>query len=389
MAREPAATIVTRVYEPEGGAAAFRLANLARALERRGFTVTVLTTRAPGAKRSTATVKRFPVLRDRSGAVRGYVQYLSFDIPLFFRLLFHRRPDVVIVEPPPTTGVVARMVCGLRRIPYSYYSADVATAALRSVRVPRFVARTVEAMERWALRGARVVLAISEGVVRELGALGIDERRITVVGTGIDTEKFTAHGDAVELDAPYLVYAGTMSEFQGAGIFVEAFARVAPERPDARLVFIGGGVEVDRITRSAAALGDRVTFSPYVPADEAARWMRGAVASLASVRPGHGYDFAFPTKALASASCGTPVIFAGAGPLRDVVRERRLGWSTDWNADAVAAAMREALDRGRIPLDADAVHGVESEYSLRAVADRAAAAIQQSIGPAGRAQHLN
>ena len=51
-------------------------------------------------------MRTFPVLRDRNGYVRGYLPYLSFDLPLILRLLFARRPSVVVVEPPPTTGAI-------------------------------------------------------------------------------------------------------------------------------------------------------------------------------------------------------------------------------------------------------------------------------------------
>ncbi|HEX2248047.1 MAG TPA: glycosyltransferase WbuB, partial [Arthrobacter sp.] len=80
--------VATRIYAPEAGAAAYRLAATVRALVETGHDVTVLTTRAPkdpsssahgAAARSAegtpaakpAKLKRWPVLRDKTGAVRG------------------------------------------------------------------------------------------------------------------------------------------------------------------------------------------------------------------------------------------------------------------------------------------------------------------------------
>src|SRR5690606_39527813 len=77
-------------------------------------------------------VRRARVLRDSSGYVRGYLPYLSFDVPAALRLLTVRRPDVVVVEPPPTTGVVVRLVCALRRVPYVYYRSEEHTSELQS-----------------------------------------------------------------------------------------------------------------------------------------------------------------------------------------------------------------------------------------------------------------
>nr|WP_221234284.1 glycosyltransferase family 4 protein [Terrimesophilobacter mesophilus] len=374
------ATIATRVYEPEAAAAAYRLGNLTRALERLGYRVTVLTTKSPGARRSSTRVRRWPVLRDRSGAVRGYLQYLSFDVPLLFRLLFGPRADVVVAEPPPTTGVVTRIACAMRRVPYVYFSADVMSSALTAVKVSGIVRRAVTAMERWALRGAAEILAISDGVRNELEQLGTDPAKISVIGTGIDTALFSPDGEAEDAEPPYFLYAGTMSEFQGAAVFVDAFELVAAEHPDARLVMFGGGVDIDLLTAKAAPLGNRVAFPGFVDAEVVARWTRGATASLASVRPGQGYDFAFPTKTLASVSCGTPVVFAGVGPLRELVTDHNLGWSVDWDARQVAGAMLDALRAPRRRLGRSTLDWLDANYSLRGAADRGAAAVDAVVG---------
>jgi len=333
------------MYEPEGGAAAFRLAALVRVLESNGYNTTVLTSQVPDRVPSTRAVRRWPVLRDRSGAVRGYLQYASFDIPLFFRLMFARRPDIVVVEPPPTTGVVCRIVCRIRRIPYAYFSADVASTAAAGIGAPAPVVAVLRRVESWVLRGARIVFAVSDDVAREVVALGARRNRVTMVGTGIDTEVFNPGEATGRAEHPSFVYAGTMSEIQGAGVFVEAFARTAERWPDARLVMLGGGVEHDDLVRQVEASGDtRVEFHGTVGGDEVAERLRAATAGLASVRPGRGYDFAYATKALASIACGTPVIYAGVGPVAQQVMANALGWAVEWDVDQVANAMETALE---------------------------------------------
>ena len=83
-------TLATRTFTPEPTAAALRLGALARALAAGGDRVRVLTSRLapsvardarqsadgdvdPGEGGSLISVRRAPVLRDRTGAVRGYV----------------------------------------------------------------------------------------------------------------------------------------------------------------------------------------------------------------------------------------------------------------------------------------------------------------------------
>ena len=146
-------TLATRTFTPEPTAAALRLGALARALAAGGDRVRVLTSRlAPtvardarengqagddgGRNRGLVEVRRAPVLRDPTGAVRGYLSYLSFDVPLVSRLLTTPRPDVVVCEPPPTTGVAVRLACAARRVPYVYYCADIVSDAAALAGVP-------------------------------------------------------------------------------------------------------------------------------------------------------------------------------------------------------------------------------------------------------------
>ena len=367
--------ITSRIFAPEPAAASFRLTALARALHARGADVTVLTTAVPGAAPhpidSIVDVRRAPVLRDDAGYVRGYLQYLSFDVPLLLRLMVLERPDVVVVEPPPTTGAIVRLVCGLRRIPYVYYAADIWSDAAATA-APKLVVRAVRAVEGWAIRGAAAVLSVTDGVTLRVGKLGA-RKRVATVGNGVDTGIFSLDGPAADLAGPYLLYAGTASEVQGAVVFVEAFGQLLEDRPDVRLVFLGHGSDWKRLQELAQNLPPgAVSFLPRVSPAVAAEWLRGATATLASIRPGAGYDFARPTKILASAACGTPVIFAGAAAAGAQIADADLGWAVGYDVTEVEGAMREAVN---VPASAGRRATIAAwaadNASILAVADRA------------------
>ncbi|MEO6942467.1 MAG: glycosyltransferase [Terrimesophilobacter sp.] len=381
--RAPTATIASRIFTPEGGAAAFRLAALATALEDAGYETTVLTTQVPVRVQSTKKVRRFPVLRNRSGAVRGYLQYASFDLPLFFRLLVAPRATITIVEPPPTTGVAVRLASALRRTPYAYFAADVSSVAAAGIGVNRTVVRILRVVESWALRGARVVLAVSEGVRHEVAALGVSEDRITVVGTGVDTEVFRPDGELPDETRPYLIYAGTMSEIQGASVLIEAFIRISESHPRALLMMFGHGTQESNLRAIAGPLaGERIQFRGTVPGPEVAPWLRGARAALASMSPDCRYEFAHATKAFAGLACGSPVIYAGAGVTADLIRDHDLGWAVPWDIAAVAAAMDAALNSEPIPQRRVSLATWAAEnYSLRSVAEKAVHALTRATAP--------
>ena len=343
--------LATRLDAPEPAAAALRLHGLAKALADQGVEVTVYTSTPPGARPPQdrgVSVRSLPALRDASGYIRGYAQYMSFDIPLVARLMAARRPDIIVAEPPPTTGAVVRVVAALRGVPYAYYAADVWSDAAASTGAPGWVVRAVNLVERFAVSGARVVLAVNDGVAQRAAQLGA--RHVATVVNGIDTQTFSPQG-ALAPDAPaapYFLYAGTASEWQGAGIFIEALRLVHRTRPEAELVFLGQGSDWAALGEQAGE-DPRIHLHDLVPAQEAAAWQRGAVASLVSIRPGLGYDFAYPTKIFAALACGTPVIYAGPGPARTDLPAFNLGWAQDYDAQGVAQAMLAALEAAEAP----------------------------------------
>lgn len=360
--RRPRVVIASRLFTPEASAAAFRLEALAVALEEAGADVRVLTTRPPRGISGTsriADVSRWPVKRDKQGQVRGYVSYLSFDIPLALRLLTQRRMDALVLEPPPTTGLVGMVAAAIRRAPYTFYAADVWSDATDSVEgVPGAVRAAVRLAETTVWKRAARVLTISPGVQHRLEELVGRRRRIVMIGNGIDTDTFTPDGPDAGEDprggSPYFVYAGTVSEWQGADVFLDAFARVRAAHPQARLLFFSEGSGRDALEERVRREGiGGIEFRGKVPPAQIARVLRGALAGLSSITPGQGYEFALPTKIYAATACGAPVIHAGEGAAHDRIRDNELGWACDYDAADVASAMAAALVGRRRP---DAAH---------------------------------
>jgi len=386
--------ITSRIFAPEPSAASFRLKALAEGFSRRGHQVRVLTAKGVAGSPQEAfdfEVSRWPVKRDRQGYVRGYVSYMSFDVPLFLRVLFSRRADLVVTEPPPTTGAAVRMACALRRIPYVYYAADVWSDAAAQTGAPEFVVNALRVVERWAWRGASIIASVSDAVTERLTELGVTGT-VRTVGNGVDARALLSGlGSERPMNPPYFVYAGTASEVHGAGIFLEAFARAVHALADCRLVFIGGGVEREQLLANAEKLGvaDRLDFLPMLPAPDVAPWLEHSVASLASVRPGLGYDFAFPTKLYSTAVCGARMIYTGPGPARDFVDVEvegvPLGRGTDYDAGAVAKAMIEAFADAGEPLEmqkrraAEVSEWAAANLSLDAVADAIVTAAEKTV----------
>lgn len=351
--------IASRIYSPEPAAASFMLEAIAREFHAAGNRVTVITSAPPQGLSITdhdgIAVKRAPVLRDRNGYVRGYFSYLSFDIPLFFRLLFGPRADAYLLEPPPTTAAVVRIVSWLRRTPYVYDAADLWSDAARMVTSSRFVLWALRGVELFGLRGAEHAFAISDGLISRVRELGV-EVDATAIGFGVNPEVFHYLDSPAEAP-PYFVYAGSYSEWHGAGIFIDAFAQFVSTHPNYRLIFVGNGAERSELEVLARQLGIHasVEFRDPVEAAELNGILATATASLASLKPGQGYDYAFTTKAYSSLAAGCPVLFTGVGPtvefMHQTVARYSGGVAVPYEVGDVLQAMTEMV---KAPLSREA-----------------------------------
>ncbi|WP_072342370.1 glycosyltransferase [Actinomyces urinae] len=378
--------IVSRIFAPEPSAASLRLKAVKRGLEEAGSKVRVFTTEPPVGIEAEpdSTICRVPVLRDKEGYVKGYLSYASFDIQAFLKLLTMPKVDFILVEPPPTTGTVARVACTIRRIPYFWYAADVWSDATDSMDVPGFVKKTVRNLETFAVRGARGCIAVSDGVAQRVQEMGA--KSVAVVPNGADTELFNPEAprltpeekNLMRVSRPYFIYAGTASGWQGAELFANAFEKFWNPDRDVQFLYLTRGDSVpelekiaDRLAKRAQVAGadyEPLVIQKTVPPQEAASWQSEAIASCVSIQPGIGYDLAYPTKALTALSCGTSVLYAGVGPAIDDIEDNDLGICVPYCEESVLEAMETLLNETRETREPQRLHKwVEENRSMKAV----------------------
>ncbi|NLA66510.1 MAG: glycosyltransferase family 4 protein [Leucobacter sp.] len=370
--------IATRIYRPEPAAASLFLGSVADELLALGHEVDVYTATPPSDISSESHGERIrtaPVHRDKNGYVRGIAGYISFDVPLLFRLMFCRKPDVVFVEPPPTTGAVVRVVCALRRIPYVYDAADIWSDAAQLEPVSGLVVRVLRAIERFALRGATHTVTVSEGVVKRVRELG-SQRPVTVTGFGADTNQFPLTESPAE---DLFLYAGSYSPYHGADVLIDGFAKFLKTHPGYTLRFIGNGATQPALEQRAEELGitANVQHLDPVPPYELLTHLGSAVASLATIKPGTVYEYSYASKAFSSLMAGCPVIFAGPGPTIDLLESAntqvRAGVACEYTPSAVAAAMAGLADRRATQEERRKLsEWTAAEHSLQAVTRRIA-----------------
>jgi glycogen(starch) synthase len=200
---------------------------------------------------------------------------------------------------------------------------------------------------RMGLRRARAVTACSSFVLADLyRRFGLPAGRGTVVPNGVDLS-----GDSVPapLSVPFdrfVLGLGRVVRKKGFDLLLDAFARLAPQRPGLGLVVGGDGPELDALRQQVHELGlaDRVLLPGSLSRAQVAWAMANASVFVlpSRVEP-------FGIVVLEALRARRPVVVSMHGGATEIVRDEREGLVADpFNPAALASAIARMLDDGKL-----------------------------------------
>ncbi len=169
----------------------------------------------------------------------------------------------------------------------------------------------------YALHNADRVVGICQDLCTKAIALGARPDRCVVVKNGLELQQFpmrprdTCRTElAIPLTADLMVYVGSLKHVKGPDLLMTAFASIATQRPEARLVLIGEGPLRASLQTQAQALGvgERVLFLGRRPHTEVAAWMNAADLLVLPSR-----SEGLPNVVTEALACGTPVVATRVG----------------------------------------------------------------------------
>ncbi len=382
---------VTQYFPPETGAAPARALHFARALERAGHEVRVLTglPNHPagvihpdyrGVRHARERLGGVEVERvwlhasPRKTAIRRLWNHVSFATSALGPALAGTRADVVFATIPPLfLGGTAWLAAQRHRAPLVLDCRDdwpAAAVALGEMR-PGAVAGALEAYARFLQRRAGRVIAVTPGMLRAFERAGLDTGRLVLITNGADTDLFRpVPPRPAGPDGLTVLYSGTHGLIHGMDALLDAAERLR-ERTDVRFRLIGDGVHKPALVERARAAGlERVEFRPSVPPTELVAEIAAADLCVATTREHPFCGETIPVKLFDYLACGRPVVAAVRGDAARVVEESGGGVVVppeDGAALAEAIAGLAADPERRARLGAAGPAYVEARYSRRAV----------------------
>lgn len=387
--------IISQWFDPEP---TFKGLAFAQELVRRGHHVEVLTgfPNYPGGKLYPGyrlhlwqrdEMAGIPILRvplypshDRS-AVGRVLNYCSFAISASIGSLFVGHPDVVYVyHPPATVGLPALVARAFHRAPVVYDVQDLwpETVAATGMMKNGLLLGLLDRWCRLVYRKVDRLTVLSPGFKRTLSRRGVPKEKIELIYNWCDENAIAVDGQAPRPRAGStfkVLFAGTMGLAQALDSVLEAARICASSLPRARFVFVGGGVDRDRLERKSREMDlTNVQFLPRVPMREMGRVLSDADLLLVHLKADPLFDITIPSKTQAYLAAGKPLLMAVNGDAAALVQLSGGGIACkpeDPQGIANAIAELAAADPSRLSEMAESGRSFYfRELSLRAGADR-------------------
>jgi L-malate glycosyltransferase len=212
--------------------------------------------------------------------------------------------------------------------------------------------------------------AISAEIERQWLNLGVSERRMVRMASGVDTDRFYPGPSAVDgklLPRPRVIFTGRLHPQKNLPLLFSAWKEVVRSSP-ANLILVGPGPDRRQLTDLAGAMGiaDRVQFVGAV--DDPAEYLRAAdIFVLPSVAEGMSNSL---LEAMATA---LPCVVSGIGGNTDLVTDGQTGrlvptaGAEDWSRTLLEVLEKPAEMRR---LGEAARRRVEDQFALHVVVDR-------------------
>jgi colanic acid biosynthesis glycosyl transferase WcaI len=328
-------------------------------------------------------------------AVGRALNYLSFAASALWHLLFTaKRADVVYAyHPPLTVGMAAAFMRLCRRIPVVYDIQDMWPDTLRATGMisSSWVLKLVAVMCDWVYRRVDRIVVLSPGFKRVLVARGVKPEKIDVIFNWCNEDVLRAPSGIAPLSVREsrkfrILFAGNMGKAQALDAVLGAAELVAQQSTAIQFVFLGGGVEAERLKAAAERQGlTNTLFLPQVPMNEVGAILRAADVLLVHLRRDPLFAITIPSKTQAYMAVGKPILMAVDGDAAELVMRANCGVvARSEDALSIAQAAIELYNAGEAARSSMASAGrayYDGELSLAAGAARFSAIFEHLTGP--------
>jgi glycosyltransferase involved in cell wall biosynthesis len=249
------------------------------------------------------------------------------------------KPSVLHTTTHFVNGLVVRAVAEALGIPWVYevrgqladtWAATRGAAARDSEKYRLFQDREADVM-----RDADVVVTLGQAMKANIVAAGIPEEKVVIAPNAVGGAFLEEPGDAGsarrELGLPEAgQYIGTVSSlvaYEGLDDLVKAFALLAPEFPQLRLLIVGDGVSGPALQEQVRILGlaDRAVFTGRVPREQTPLYHQALDVFVVPRKDLEVTRAVTPLKPVEALASARPVVGSDLPALREIIDDGGTG----------------------------------------------------------------
>lgn len=193
------------------------------------------------------------------------------------------------------------------------------------------------------------VFVQSERMREDMRQYGIPSEKMTAVPMGAPARIVSwKKNNKVSVVPMRIVYLGTLASARHLDMLLEAFSLILEQVPDAQLFFVGDGDhpwEKEALENRAEELelARSVTFTGFVPMEEAWSYCASAAVCVSPFYPSKVLASASPTKLIEYMALGRPVVCNDHPEQSKIIEQSGAGICVEWSAPAFASAIIEFL----------------------------------------------
>lgn len=213
---------------------------------------------------------------------------------------------------------------------------------------------------RWSLRRNlpqfAAVVCVGSHQRQRLIELGMPAERVHLIPCGVPTDEFVPVRHDPRRRGLTFICVCRLVRWKGVHHAIRAFARIAPQVPDSRLIVVGEGAEEDALRRQAAeeGVGAQVEFVGAQPSTRVRELLgRSDVFLQHSLTYRSGWTEGFGVSIAEAAATGLPVIVSDCGGITEQVVDGVTGvvvpeGAVDGMAEAMLTLARDPELRRRL-----------------------------------------
>lgn len=195
---------------------------------------------------------------------------------------------------------------------------------------------------KMAVEESSAFLCVSEMLKESVQKLTSTGKKLMVVPNLVSNEYFAGGNQPIDSHSYTYIAVGRLVKCKCFPLVVEAFAKLAKEERNIRLVIVGGGTQQKNIERTINRCGvsKSVFMTGFLPREKTLQAIRDADAYVsASVLETFGVPF------IEAMACGKPIIAADNSPILPYINEENGLVFEKNNVDSLVSAMRSIRHR--------------------------------------------